>query len=63
MQLKKVMNLTDNTGVDVAIEAVGVPETFELCQEIISMQAAILPMLAFMEKAQFFTLKLYGQKI
>lgn len=28
--VKKVMSLTDNKGVDVAIEAVGVPETFEL---------------------------------
>jgi alcohol dehydrogenase len=34
--VKKVKKLTDDTGVDVAIEAVGVPETFELCQEIVS---------------------------
>jgi alcohol dehydrogenase len=34
--VKKVMKLTDNTGVDVAIEAVGLPETFELCQEIVN---------------------------
>jgi alcohol dehydrogenase len=30
-----VMELTDGYGVDVAIEAVGVPETFELCTELI----------------------------
>jgi alcohol dehydrogenase len=30
-----VMDLTDGLGVDVAIEAVGVPETFELCTELI----------------------------
>jgi len=34
--VERIMNLTDNIGVDVAIEAVGVPETFELCQEIIA---------------------------
>ena len=33
--LAKVMELTDGLGVDVAIEAVGVPETFELCTELI----------------------------
>jgi alcohol dehydrogenase len=31
----KVMDLTDGLGADVAIEAVGVPETFELCAELI----------------------------
>ncbi|TFF40676.1 zinc-dependent alcohol dehydrogenase family protein [Mucilaginibacter psychrotolerans] len=34
--VEKVMQLTDHIGVDVAIEAVGIPETFELCQEIIA---------------------------
>jgi alcohol dehydrogenase len=34
--VKKVMSLTDDKGVDVAIEAVGLPETFELCQEIVN---------------------------
>jgi alcohol dehydrogenase len=32
----RVMELTDGDGVDVAIEAVGLPETFELCQELIA---------------------------
>jgi alcohol dehydrogenase len=31
----KVMALTKNRGVDVAIEAVGLPATFEICQDII----------------------------
>ena len=31
----KIMELTDGLGVDVAVEAVGVAETFELCTEII----------------------------
>ena len=34
--IEKVMNLTNDKGVDAAIEAVGVPETFELCQEIVN---------------------------
>ncbi len=31
-----LMKLTDNRGVDTAIEAVGVPATFELCEQIIA---------------------------
>jgi alcohol dehydrogenase len=33
--LAEIMELTDGLGADVAIEAVGVPETFELCAEIV----------------------------
>jgi len=33
--LARVMELTDGLGADVAIEAVGVPETFELCADLI----------------------------
>lgn len=33
---EKVMQLTGNQGVDTAIEAVGIPATFELCENIIS---------------------------
>ncbi|SAL79860.1 zinc-dependent alcohol dehydrogenase family protein [Caballeronia telluris] len=32
----EIMKLTDSAGVDCAIEAVGVPETFELCQSIVA---------------------------
>lgn len=32
----KLMALTDGRGVDVAIEAVGVPATFELCEDIVA---------------------------
>ena len=31
-----LMSLTDNVGVDTAIEAVGVPATFELCEQIVA---------------------------
>lgn len=34
--VKAIMRLTDNRGVDVAIEAVGIPATFELCQSVIA---------------------------
>jgi alcohol dehydrogenase len=33
--IERIMELTDGLGVDVAIEAVGIPETFELCADIV----------------------------
>jgi len=33
--VERVMQLTDGLGADVAIEAVGIPETFELCTDIV----------------------------
>jgi alcohol dehydrogenase len=35
-QVAQVMQLTGGRGVDVAIEAVGVPATFDVCQEIVA---------------------------
>lgn len=34
--VQKVMELTGGAGVDVAIEAVGIPATFDICQEILA---------------------------
>src|SRR5689334_21572570 len=34
--LAEIMRLTDGAGVDCAVEAVGVPATFELCQQIVA---------------------------
>jgi alcohol dehydrogenase len=34
--IEKIKSLTNGRGVDVAIEAVGVPATFELCQQIVA---------------------------
>lgn len=34
--VQKVMDLTGGAGVDVAIEAVGMPATFDICQEILA---------------------------
>jgi alcohol dehydrogenase len=39
--MEAVMKLTDKRGVDTAIEAVGVPATFEMCQSIIAPGGAI----------------------
>jgi alcohol dehydrogenase len=33
---RRVMELTDDAGVDVAIEAVGIPATFDICQAIVA---------------------------
>lgn len=33
--IEKIMELTNDKGVDVAIEAVGIPTTFDICQDII----------------------------
>ena len=38
---EKVMQLTKNQGVDVAIEAVGIPATFDICQAIVAAGGAI----------------------
>lgn len=34
--VQKVMNLTGGAGVDVAVEAVGIPATFDICQSILA---------------------------
>lgn len=34
--IDKIMELTDGKGVDVSIEAVGIPATFDICQEIVT---------------------------
>ncbi len=33
--VQKIMELTDGKGVDVVIEAVGIPATFDICQEVV----------------------------
>jgi alcohol dehydrogenase len=39
--VEEIMKMTDDLGVDVAIEAVGVPATFDICQKIVSAGGAI----------------------
>ena len=33
--IKKIYEMTDGLGVDVAIEAVGIPQTFDICQKLL----------------------------
>lgn len=39
--IREIYDLTDGRGVDVAIEAVGIPETFDLCQKIIGVDGTV----------------------
>ena len=39
--IKEIYDLTDGRGVDVAIEAVGIPATFDLCQKIIGVDGTV----------------------
>lgn len=39
--IKKVFELTGGRGADVAIEAVGIPQTFDLCQKVIAIDGTI----------------------
>ena len=34
--IERVMSLTEDRGVDTVIEAVGVPATFELCEQLVA---------------------------
>ncbi len=58
--VEKVMKLTNDKGVDVAIEAVGVKATFEMWEEIVRVDT--LPISECMEKVLPFTWKHCGQK-
>jgi len=59
--ISEVMRLTDGMGVDVAIEAVGIPPTFELCQEIIAPGGRIANVGVHGKPVQL-NLESYGQK-
>lgn len=39
--IDRIYELTDGRGVDVAIEAVGIPQTFDLCQKIIAVDVQL----------------------
>ena len=39
--IQEIYDLTDGRGVDVAIEAVGIPATFDLCQKIIGVDGTV----------------------
>jgi alcohol dehydrogenase len=60
---EQVMRLTDNRGVDCAIEAVGVPATFELCEELIAPGGTIANVGVHGVKADLHLEKLWDRNI
>jgi len=60
---QQVTALTDGRGVDTAIEAVGIPATFELCQEIIAPGGVIANVGVHGVKADLHLEKLWSQNI
>ncbi|THH21479.1 hypothetical protein EW146_g96 [Bondarzewia mesenterica] len=60
---KQVMEITGGRGVDTAIEAVGVPATFEFCQEIISPGGTIANIGVHGAKADLHLEKLWDRNI
>lgn len=59
----KVMELTGGRGVDVSIEAVGVPETFEICESIVAPGGHIASIGVFGESVQMHMEKLWAHNI
>lgn len=60
---RQVMALTGGRGVDTAIEAVGIPATFELCQEIVAPGGVIANIGVHGVKADLHLEKLWSQNI
>lgn len=61
--MAKVREITGGRGVDVAIEAVGVPETFELCQDIVTSGGVIANVGVHGKKADFHLERLWSEDI
>ncbi len=59
----RVMEITGGRGVDVAVEAVGIPETFELCQDIIAPGGVIANVGVHGRKADFHLERLWSEDI
>lgn len=61
--IKKIMELTGGRGVDAAIEAVGVPATFELCESIVAPGGHIANIGVFGEKVDLHMERLWSHNI
>ncbi|MBS1501787.1 MAG: zinc-dependent alcohol dehydrogenase family protein [Bacteroidetes bacterium] len=61
--IEKIKSLTDGVGVDVAIEAVGVPSSFELCEDIIAPGGIIANIGVHGKKVDLHLEKLWAQNI
>lgn len=60
---RQLLQLTENKGVDTAIEAVGIPATFELCQEIVAAGGIIANIGVHGVKADLHLEKLWSHNI
>lgn len=60
---KRILDLTAGTGVDTAIEAVGIPATFELCEEIVAPGGTIANIGVHGLKADLHLQKLWSKNI
>lgn len=60
---QQLLQLTENKGVDTAIEAVGIPATFELCQEIVAAGGIIANIGVHGVKADLHLEKLWSHNI
>jgi alcohol dehydrogenase len=61
--MEKVMKLTRDRGVDTAIEAVGIPATFEMCQKIIAPGGTIANIGVHAKKVDLHLEKLWDRNI
>jgi alcohol dehydrogenase len=60
---EKILALTNNRGVDVAIEAIGVPESFDICQDIVTAGGRIANVGVHGKPVQLNLDKLWAQNI
>jgi len=63
MAVEKVLSITQNKGVDAVIEAVGIPETFELCQLLVAAGGIIANVGVHGKSADLHLEKLWGKNI
>ncbi|CCM01062.1 uncharacterized protein FIBRA_03110 [Fibroporia radiculosa] len=61
--VRQVMEITGGDGVDTAIEAVGIPSTFELCQELIGVGGTIANVGVHGSKGEIYLDKLWNRNI
>ncbi|KIK52145.1 hypothetical protein GYMLUDRAFT_180468 [Collybiopsis luxurians FD-317 M1] len=61
--VKQVMELTNDKGVDVVIEAVGMPKSFELCQELVAAGGTIANLGVHGKKVDLHLEKLWDRNI
>lgn len=60
---KKVMQMTDGRGVDTAIEAVGIPETFVICEDLVAPGGTIANIGVHGKKVDLHLERLWSQNI